>query len=777
MSPDSSIPIPRFARGAWPYAAAVAISALFVLLRLAVEPVMKGQAPLIALLAAPLLTCWYFGFRPALLATVLSAAAGELLFVQPYGSLLPREPSEWLRLFIFVTYGVVFSWLIESRRTLFLRLLRERKDLEHARDEIAQREARLRDVLEAAPAGMLVVNRDGRIEMANGQASQLFGYAREELLNMPVEQLVPGPHRARHTGDRARYQADPSSRPMGMGRDLHGQRRDGSVFPVEIGLNPLPGGSAGLTLASVADISRRKQAEEGLHATMAKLKDTDLHFRALADNIAQLAWMADADGAIHWYNRRWFEYSGASDEQMRGWGWRAIHHPDHVQAVEAKFRRHIASGEPWEDTFPLRSASGEYRWFLSRAVPLRDEQGRVVRWFGTNTDVTTQREAEATLREADRRKDEFIAVLAHELRNPLAPVRTAVELLRRLGPPEPKLQRARDIIARQVSHMARLIDDLLDVSRIARGKLALQTEHCDLAAIVRDTTEDYRPTVEGEGHQLSLQVQVQPVWMEGDPVRLAQMLGNVLTNAVRFNQPQGRIDVRLEADAGQAVITVADTGVGIDADLLGRLFDPFAQASQDIARSKGGLGLGLALTKGLAELHGGTVAAESEGPGRGARFTLRLPLVQAGAPPQAESNPMVQTGGDGLRVLLVEDNHDTATTLGELLQMMGHQVTLAHDGQGGLDAARRCRPEVVISDIGLPGAVDGFALGRALRADPTLAGTHRIALSGYADEAARRRCLEAGFHAHIAKPPDLAELETVLAGIRQQRESGGTPAA
>jgi CheY-like chemotaxis protein len=400
-----------------------------------------------------------------------------------------------------------------------------------------------------------------------------------------------------------------------------------------------------------------------------------------------------------------------------------------------------------------------------------------VRWFGTNTDVTGQREAEESLREADRRKDEFTAVLAHELRNPLAPVRNAVEILRRIGPDEPRLQRAQAIIARQVSHMARLIDDLLDVSRIARGKLALQVEPCDLAAIVRDTTEDYRPTVEGEGLQLVLRIHAQPVQVEGDPVRLAQMLGNVLTNAVRFNQPQGRIEVQLDRTDQDALITVTDTGVGIDAQLLERLFDPFAQAVQDLARSKGGLGLGLALTRGLAELHGGSVVAHSEGPGRGARFILTLPLLDTAHAPPPAPNADATEGADGLHILLVEDNLDTATTLGELLQMIGHQVSVTHDGPSGLETARRLRPDVVISDLGLPGELDGFAVGRALRDDPALAGTRLIALSGYADEAARRRCIEAGFHDHIAKPPDLAELEATLVRISRQRGPAEEPAS
>jgi PAS domain S-box-containing protein len=654
MRPESSIEIPRFARGVWPYVAAVTLSLVFVTVRLGMEPILKGQAPLIALLAAPLLTCWYFGFRPALVATLLCAGLGELLFVQPSLRIGAVNAAEALRLFIFVTYGIVFSWLIETRRALFMRLLRERVELQQAKDQIAQREARLRDVLEAAPAGMLVVNQDGAIEMANAHASAMFGYTQDELAGLHVERLTPDAHRAVHSGDRRRYQAEPTSRPMGIGRDLHAQRKDGSVFPVEIGLNPLQGGSAGLTLASVADITRRKAAEDSLR----------------------------------------------SSEQ---------------QALN-----------------------------LARQA----------------------REAEETLREADRRKDEFIAVLAHELRNPLAPVRNAVEILKRLGPPDPKLQRARDIIARQVGHMARLIDDLLDVSRITRGQLDLQREPCDLAAIMRETAEDYRALIEAEGQQLQLQISDQPLHVDGDPTRLAQMLGNVLTNAVRFNQPPGRIEVDVAQRDAHACITVTDTGVGIDAELLTRLFDPFAQAAQDIARVKGGLGLGLALTKGLADLHGGTVAAESDGPGRGARFTIAIPLAQANdvldtAVPltgPAASRP-------GLHILLVEDNHDTASSMAELLQLMGHQVRLAFTGQDGIDMARRTRPDVVLSDLGLPGAVDGFALGRTLRAEPALANTRLIALSGYADEQARRKCMAAGYDDHIAKPPNLAELESVLARI------------
>ncbi|MFL6691423.1 MAG: ATP-binding protein, partial [Ramlibacter sp.] len=417
-----------------------------------------------------------------------------------------------------------------------------------------------------------------------------------------------------------------------------------------------------------------------------------------------------------------------------------------------------------------------YRWFLSRAFPLRDRAGRIVSWFGTNTDVNAQRQAEEALREADRRKDEFIAMLAHELRNPLSPVRNAVEILKRIGIEEPTLDRVRDIIDRQVTHMARLIDDLLDVSRIARGKLTLRKEPCDIVAIACQTAEDYRPSMEAAGQTMTMHGCEGPVWVEGDPVRIAQMFSNLLTNAARFTTAPGKVDVHLKvsAERGTVQIVVTDTGIGMEAELLGRLFDPFSQATQDMARSKGGLGLGLALTKGLAELHGGGVMAESEGPGRGSRFTITLPLARTERPPREGAG--TQRDGESLRVLVIEDNRDAAESLGELLQLSGHEVELAFDGQGGIDAARRMRPDVVISDIGLPAPVSGYDVGRALRDDAALEGVYLIALSGYADTASKKRATDSGFDTHLAKPPDIGALEQTLAAVAAKRTRAGSEA-
>ena len=496
------------------------------------------------------------------------------------------------------------------------------------------------------------------------------------------------------------------------------------------------------------------------------LRESEARFKALADNIAQLAWMTDRHGAMRWFNRRWYEYTGASPDDVRSGGWQSFHHPDHLARATAKFRRHVKSGDPWEDTFPLRGRDGTYRWFLSRAFPLRDQSGRIVSWFGTNTDITEQLQAQQALHEADRRKDEFIAILAHELRNPLAPVRTAVEILRRVGAHEPRQDRARDVIDRQVTHMSRLIDDLLDVSRIARGKLALQTERCDLGALARQTAEDYRPSLTAAGLQLRLQVAPQPIWVDGDPVRLAQMIGNLLNNAVRFTDRGGVVEVHAECDTQRrlALVRVVDTGVGIEPELMARLFDPFSQARQDLARSKGGLGLGLALTKGLVELHGGGVAVDSEGSGSGSTFTLRLPL-SAGMPAAVRGPEADEPAGKRHRVLVIEDNEDAARSLGELLELSGHEVRLAFDGESGVQLARKFRPDVVISDIGLPGEIDGYGVAQALRAEVELQGAYLIALSGYANEQARRRSSAAGFDVHLPKPADIEVLERTLAAL------------
>lgn len=507
-------------------------------------------------------------------------------------------------------------------------------------------------------------------------------------------------------------------------------------------------------------------AEMGRAATLleereATLKESEARFKALADNMAQLAWMADRHGQVLWFNRRWYEYTGGKEEDLLDPQWMRHLHPEQADRAREKLAHHIRSGEPCEDTYQMRGRHGEYRWFLSSALPLRDRAGRITHWFGTHTDVTAQLDTQRALQEADARKDEFIAVLAHELRNPLAPVRTAVEILKRTGPADPRVSRACTVIERQVTHMAKLIDELLDMARIVRGKLAMALQPCDLAVIVRNTAEDYQLSMEAAGLRFEIDIPAQPVPVRGDALRLAQMVGNLLNNASRFTEAGGRVGVRVATEPGQALVQVMDTGVGISPELRQRLFDPFSQAVQDLARSKGGLGLGLALTKGLVELQGGSLQVSSEGLGRGATFTLRLPLQpEATLAPEPAAVPAARQRPR--RVLVIEDNQDAARTLAELLELSGNEVQLAFDGDSGLAAASRFAPEVVITDIGLPGETDGYAVARRLRASESLRQVFLIALSGYADAQSRERARQAGFDRYLFKPVDVGQLEEAL---------------
>ncbi len=382
------------------------------------------------------------------------------------------------------------------------------------------------------------------------------------------------------------------------------------------------------------------------------------------------------------------------------------------------------------------------------------------------------------LRDADRRKDEFLAMLAHELRNPLGPVRNAVEILRLRGQDEKAVATAGEIISRQVGHMARLVDDLLDVARIANGRVQIRAERCDLAEIMRNTAEDYRPSLNENGITLAVEIENRAMPLIGDPTRMAQIIGNLLHNAGKFTSRGGRVDVRaaIEPDNRWAVVSVRDTGMGMTSAVLARLFEPFSQADQDLDRSRGGLGLGLALVKGLIELHGGTVSAESEGSGKGARFILRIPLTLPAATmaksPTAkpsEGKTLARSAGKR-RILIVEDNRDAAKTLQLLLSLHGHEVDVAFDGRSGLDKARTFRPDVLISDLGLPGELDGYAVARAVRAEPELAGVYLIALSGYGQEDDRRRAKEAGFEQHLVKPVDPTSLEGTLSAAMHRNE-------
>ncbi len=507
-------------------------------------------------------------------------------------------------------------------------------------------------------------------------------------------------------------------------------------------------------------VAEHKRTEEAL-------RESEARFRQLAEAMPQIVWVARPDGYTYYCNRRWYDYTGLTSEESVGYGWADRLHPDDRQRSLDRWNEAARTGEPYEIDYRIRAADGSYRWFLGRALPARDSAGRVLRWFGTCTDVDDKRRAEEALKEGDRRKDAFLAMLAHELRNPLAPVRSAVGVLNRVGAGDPAAWQAREMIERQVGHMARLIDDLLDVSRISRGKVLLRQEPLDLGALVRAAIEDHRAILGASGLELKVELPEEPLLLSGDPTRLAQVVGNLLHNAAKFTDAGGRVQVRLaaEPDGRAAVLSVRDSGIGMEGEILAHLFEPFSQADRSLDRSRGGLGLGLALVKGLVESHGGTIRAASAGLGCGSELTVRLPLNPDLSLPAPANGPAAAQGSRSLHVLIVEDNRDAAESLRLLLELQGYAVDVAFTGGAALESARRLPPDLVLCDIGLPGGMDGYAVARALRADPPRAPLHLIALSGYGQEEDQRRARQAGFDRHLTKPVDPGVLTQLLGAL------------
>lgn len=387
------------------------------------------------------------------------------------------------------------------------------------------------------------------------------------------------------------------------------------------------------------------------------------------------------------------------------------------------------------------------------------------RWqYQIRDQIESLQQADRTLRLADQRKDEFLATLAHELRNPLAPIRTGLEVLAQLSPDAARRPIVMTMMDRQLRQLLRLIDDLLEVSRISTGKLILQRERLDLRRVVESALEACAPLVARGGHALTVSLPGVPLWVDGDAARLAQSLSNLVNNAAKYTLEGGRITVTLASVSGEAVLTVQDSGVGLPADMIGRVFDMFAQINRSLERAQGGLGIGLALVRSLVTMHGGQVSAASPGPGQGSTFTIRLPLLAPQAAPLSPAPEVVTQPARPLRVLVVDDNRDAADSLALLLSLDGHDVRVEHSGQGALDAAAAFQPQAVFCDLGMPG-MDGHEVATQLRRDTRFSTTLLVAVTGWGTEDDKRRSRAAGFDAHLTKPASEDALAALLSRV------------
>jgi PAS domain S-box-containing protein len=446
-------------------------------------------------------------------------------------------------------------------------------------------------------------------------------------------------------------------------------------------------------------------------------------------------------------------------------------HPDDQEPMQAALRSHLARDTPFQAECRLREKQGGWRWFLVTGMALRDAAGKPYRMAGSLIDISERKQGELLLQQSNRAKDEFLATLAHELRNPLAPLRTGLQILKRAGAAPQTVRRTLDTMDRQLTHMVRLIDDLLDISRINSGKIQLELGRASLRAALQTALELARPAMDAAGHALHVELADPDVALHGDETRLAQAFGNLLNNAAKYTPPGGRVQLRQWREDGEAVVEIRDNGIGIPRPMLDRIFSLFTQVDGVPGKTVGGLGIGLFLVRSLVQMHGGSVRADSPGPGQGCTFTVRLPCLPAApAPAPLVSGGTRMTTTSPARILVVDDNVDAAETLSTFLDMLGMQTRSVHDGVAAVDAALDFAPDVVLLDIGLPG-MDGYEVARAMRAKQQLAGVKLVALTGWGADEDRRRAMDAGFDHHLTKPVDLGVLEDLLQQVRPEHKA------
>ncbi|MCC7083920.1 MAG: response regulator [Pirellulales bacterium] len=504
-------------------------------------------------------------------------------------------------------------------------------------------------------------------------------------------------------------------------------------------------------------------------------REREKQFRNLADSMPQLVWMARSDGDRFWFNQRWYDYTGSTAAEAMGFEWTRYCDPAECSRLMATWESARLAQTAWEDTHTLRRRDGEMRWHLVRAVPIWDEQGKVAEWFGTRTDIQDRIVAEQVLKEADASKNQFLAILAHELRNPLSPISNALQLWPFVDDDKEKLEQLRQVMDRQVQQLICLIDDLMDLSRIARGKIQLSKEHIDLRRMIDEALEAARPAIDTAGHHLTVTKTEQQVLVDADAVRLRQVFANVLNNAAKFTPPGGDIRVRMEVLAGQATVRIQDNGKGISPAMLGKIFEPFHQVDPTLSRSHGGLGIGLWLAKQIVELHDGALSASSDGLNRGSEFTVTVPRLIENVPGDGDSAPSRRQSSTRRtmtqrRILVVDDVRASAETLAMLLRYLHQDATALYDGESAIQWILDHIPDVAFIDIAMPG-LDGYEVARRLRKCPQLQDTFLVALTGYGQEEDRHTALSAGFDYHLTKPAGLDDLEDLLIKLTAGRSS------
>jgi PAS domain S-box-containing protein len=625
-------------------------------------------------------------------------------------------------------------------------------------------EERMRSVIDHVIDGIITINERGVVTTFNPAAERIFGYHGDEVIGQNVKMLMPEPYRGEHDGYISNYLRTGQAKIIGIGREVVGRRKNGAEFPMELAISEFRLGAERYFTGIVRDITERKQAE-------AELRDAAERMRSVVNHVVDGIITIDERGNIESYNPAAQKIFGYAREQVLGRNVKMLmpepYHAEHDGYLE----NYLSTGRPKiigigrevigkrknGSVFPMELAVSEFH--ISQR-----------RYFtGIVRDITERKRLQDELQQrvhdladADRQKNEFLAMLSHELRNPIAPMRNALYLIKAMGGASGgDMGELQQMMERQMQQLVRLVDDLLDVSRIIRGKIDLRRERMDLLQAVLRASETAKPVIDANGHVLELSVPEGPVWVVGDMVRLAQVIANLLTNAAKYTRRASRIALEVRREGAQALITVRDPGEGIPPELLPRIFDLFVQGDHALARSQGGLGIGLTLVKRLVEMHEGTVEARSEGKGKGSEFSIRLPALVETTARRGAQPGAVLAGGPSRRVLVVDDNLDAADSIGKLLKLFGHEVRCVYDGLAALAAVKDYRPEVVVLDIGLP-EMDGYEVAKRMRSMPQLQNTRIVAVTGYGQEEDRRRSRDAGFDQHLTKPVDPEVLQSFV---------------
>ncbi|MGZ8236769.1 MAG: hybrid sensor histidine kinase/response regulator [Methylobacter sp.] len=647
-------------------------------------------------------------------------------------------------------------------------IARDITERKHAEEALRESEKRLQLFIEHAPAGIAMFDRELRYLAASNRWKQDYGLSGDIIGRLHYEVFPDLPEHWKElnrrclNGETLSADEDPYQRADGTTQWVKWEARPWLTAKKQVG---------GILIAA-EEVTERVLAKMALHKSEAKLA-------AIVHQASAGLSETTLSGHFILVNDQFCTITGHNREELLALRWQDITHPDDLAENAAQFQLCVTEDRDFVVDKRYLRPDGSTIWVSNNVSLLRSDNGLPMGVVSVTFDIDERRKIEEKLliqteqlQDTDRRKDEFLAMLAHELRNPLAPIRNTVQLLRLMEPKNPGLNRANDMIERQVNHLVRLVDDLLDVSRVSRGNIQLQKEPVDLVAVARQAVEMSQPLIEGRRHELSMTLPPQTVLVEGDFTRLEQVVSNLLNNAAKYTDEGGTIWLTVEQTGGvagsdaenEALIRVRDTGRGIDPSKLNNLFDMFYQVDHNLDRSYGGLGIGLSLVKSLVEMHGGRVEAHSAGHGNGSEFAVRLPCLPVEPPARHTEAPDVKTkSAHGHRILLVEDNLDVADSMAMLLTIYGHEMLMAYDGKQAVEMALRERPAVVLMDIGIP-CLDGYEACRAMR-NGGLTDSLIVAMTGYGQEEDIRNAEEAGFDRHMAKPVDPQALLKLLASL------------